>query len=225
MYPPEALNQYMSSHGQTQSHGQTPPPPAGSIIQQQHQQQATPGWPQYPVSQAQMPMYPYPYAPHMHASASQTPVAGGQYQATNHHWAASSGQATYPGSVQTQAQIHVTPPPYSTPSSSSTGLLNISSSFAGPYGAAQLQADQNYNFRNSMPPRRGMNRAYGPNNRHPNARASPNRLNRLASNGQVEASYSFVDTIPQSRSHQYVAVRTSGSYPASLGMHSSLSGM
>ncbi|GJE85880.1 RNA binding protein [Phanerochaete sordida] len=81
LYPPEALNQYMSASSPTTT--RTPPPHSASVPQPPPQTvpPAT-AWPQYMQGPPQMPGYPYPYATVIAQGPSQQPLfAPGQYAA------------------------------------------------------------------------------------------------------------------------------------------------
>ncbi|KAI0347733.1 hypothetical protein BDW22DRAFT_15242 [Trametopsis cervina] len=221
MYPPDALSQYMSSQG-LQVYGQTPGPqnPAG--------QQQQSGYPPYPIPQIQMQGYSYSYPSQMSITPSTS--QGSMSASTSQHaglpsintWSHGLPQAT---NAPAQTQLQGTPPPFLlTPSTSSVGPVSISNSvsWGGHYmGTGQRIADQPYGYRTAAPPRRGAHKAHGQNNRYLGVQASPGRFYKQG----LDASYSFTDGIPQSRSHQPGAMRPSGSYSAPFAGSQSMNAM
>ncbi|KAI0094272.1 hypothetical protein BDY19DRAFT_988133 [Irpex rosettiformis] len=212
MYPPDALNQYMSTHGPAVPSEQITPPQA-PVAQPQQQQQPVPSSTytlHHPMSH--MPLYPYPYAPQIAmAPAGNQPAVtpGGQYQSVAGGWTNGAILATQSATSPT----HLQPVPSSTylaPSQTVSTQLSNSVSFGGHYaGTGSAQGDQHYGGpRGTVPPRRGTNRMQSYNNKNFNSRASPNHVQRHASESHFGASHSFVDGISTPGSHQ----------PASGGM-------
>jgi hypothetical protein len=202
MYPPEALNQYMSAQSQGDNTDQTPPYQGGHS-----QQQPTLVYPPYPPV-AQMPMYPYPYGSQMSTapSFSQATMHTSQFQPQQPQTTATNTWGQAPMSTTPPAShnhLQPTPPPHIVPSLSAPAPLTESVSFGGHYsGTGTSQTNQHYGNRVHVPPRRGINRAQSFNHTKPShAHASPSRFQRNAPpHGHVVTSCSFVHPGSQHRS-------------------------
>ena len=217
MYPPEALNHYMSTHSQVTPGGQTPPPQVPATQQQQQAAPPSVYVPQHPMSH--VPMYPYPCAPQMTATPSANQAAAtpaGYYQPSGTGWT--------PGVTMSSSQAQLTPSPshlqpvpstYLAPSQTASAPLSSSASFSGHYaGTGSVQNDHNYGGpRGAVPPRRGMNRVQNYHGKNFNARASPNRFQRHGGDASMGASQSFVDGLSTAKSQQQLGPGGMRPYP------------